>query len=123
MKKMGLLFLIIFGFNSSALANNNLGKEIYDHSCQTCHNQNTAPLMRAPTAHDKADWKLRFTDAENLAKKDPKKYPDALAVLIASVKNGKGSMMPGGMCRDNATSDNKCTDADYTAAIKFMSSH
>lgn len=113
--------IIGFIFCSLSYADNDLGKAIYDKSCQTCHNPGTAPLMLAPSVHDAADWKIRFENAENIAKKDLNKYPDALSVLVASVKNGKGSMVAGGMCQDNATADKKCTNSDYAAAIRYMS--
>ncbi len=116
-----LTLVLLCSLCANSYADNELGKAIYDKSCQTCHNPNTAPLMLAPAAHNLEDWKLRFENAEVLAKKNPKEYPNALAVLIASVKNGKGTMVAGGMCQDQSTPDKQCTDADYAATINFMS--
>lgn len=115
------LLLVLMLFSSSSLYATDLGQTIYEKSCQTCHNPSTAPLMLAPTVHNITDWTIRFEIAAKIAKENPSQYPDALAVLVASVKNGKGSMIPGGMCQDDAAPNKKCTNADYAAAIKFMS--
>ena len=122
MKHLLTILLITSTLLGFALADNAKGKAIYDQSCQTCHNPSTATLMKAPEAHNAKDWKERMTAAEAIAKKEPKKYKNALAVLVTSVKNGKGAMAPGGMCHNQTASDKKCSDADYSAAIKFMMS-
>jgi cytochrome c5 len=69
----------------------------YNKSCTFCH---AAGVSNAPKAFDAEAWKPR------LAKGTDK--------LVASVKNGLNAMPPRGMCTD-------CTDADYTALIKYMS--
>lgn len=120
MRKVLIVLCSLF-ISSIAFAANETGQQIYQKACVTCHNPNTSPLMKSPQVHDQAAWQARFKAAEAVAKNDPNKET-ALDVLVNSVKNGKGAMPPGGMCVDPNTSDKKCTDADYKAAIKFMSS-
>jgi len=70
----------------------------YQTACFACHGTGAAG---APKAHDTAAW------APRLAKGMP--------ALLVSVKQGLNAMPPTGLCAD-------CTDEDYTALIKFMSS-
>jgi cytochrome c5 len=72
---------------------------IYDRSCKACHGLTGlgAPL----TGHAEA-WKLRTEDR-------------SISELIASVRNGLNAMPAMGYCPD-------CTDADFEALIRFMSS-
>lgn len=126
MKKIvqGLVFasFLCAGFSlTTAQAQTDRGEAIYKQACKTCHNPSTAPLMKSPVVHDVAAWKLRIDAAKAAAKKEPAKYKDAMAFLVATIKQGKGAMPAGGMCVDQSTTDKKCTDADYIAAIKFMS--
>lgn len=116
-----LLSFIFILISTSLWAAANPGEAIYNKSCQTCHNNNTASLMQAPAVHDVAAWKQRYALAQAESKKDPKVYKDAMSYLVTTVKKGKGAMVAGGMCMDSSTADKKCTDADYVAAIKFMS--
>ena len=116
-----LLLSALLSF-ASATDSNARGKAIYDQSCQTCHNAGTAPLMKSPVTHDTEAWKERMAAAVVIAKKDPKQYKNGMDVLVNTVKNGKGAMLPGGMCQNQSTPDKKCTDADYEAAIKYMMS-
>ncbi|RLV60672.1 cytochrome c5 family protein [Parashewanella curva] len=74
------------------------GKAVYDKACHVCHSMGVAG---APKSHNEADWAPRLKLG--------------LGELVKVVKKGKGAMPPGGMCTD-------CTDADYQAAIKYMSS-
>jgi cytochrome c5 len=105
-----LLLAILLIMMNDAFAANDLGKQDYEKACHLCHNPSTAPLMKAPPAHDVAAWKVRFDTAKVTSKKE-----DVIPVLIETVKRGKGAMPPGGMCQD-------CRDEDYRAAIKYMSS-
>ncbi|MFV8783864.1 c-type cytochrome [Microbulbifer sp. SA54] len=73
-------------------------EEKYEKACKVCH---VAGVANAPKVHDIEAWKPRLD-----------KGMDA---LLASVKNGLNAMPPGGMCSD-------CSDEDYKALIKFMSS-
>lgn len=72
---------------------------IYDRSCKACHGLTG---MGAPLTGHADAWKLR---AEN----------KSTAELIASVRNGLNAMPAMGYCPD-------CTDADFEALIRFMSS-
>lgn len=69
----------------------------YEKSCKGCHGTGAAG---APVAGNAMDWEPRIAKG--------------IDALLASVKNGFGNMPPKGLCAD-------CTDADFTALIKFMS--
>jgi cytochrome c5 len=69
----------------------------YDNSCDRCH---TGGAFGAPVIHNEAAWAPRLN-----------KGMDA---LVNSVKNGRGSMPPGGDCGD-------CSDQDYRDLITYMS--
>lgn len=69
----------------------------YNKSCAVCHNAGAAG---APKTGDAAAW------APKLEK--------GMDALVQSVKNGLNAMPPKGMCFD-------CTDEDYVALIKYMS--
>lgn len=69
----------------------------YQASCFACH---STGATGAPKSHDVAAWQPR------LAKGMP--------ALVESVKKGLNAMPPTGLCA-------KCTDAEYTALIEFMS--
>ena len=69
----------------------------YNTSCAVCHNAGAAG---APKTGDAAAW------APKLEK--------GMDALVQSVKNGLNAMPPKGMCFD-------CTDEDYVALIKYMS--
>ncbi len=73
-------------------------KSKYDKSCTFCHATGAAG---APKFGDAVAWQPRL--AQGIDK------------LLLSVKNGKNAMPPKGMCND-------CTDADYKALIKYISS-
>ncbi|MCA8902649.1 MAG: cytochrome c5 family protein [Hyphomonas sp.] len=71
---------------------------IYDRSCRTCH---ALDGLGAPmTGHSEA-W-----DVRRVARTDDG--------LLASVKQGRGTMPALGYCAD-------CSDADFAALIAFMS--
>ena len=69
----------------------------FNKSCAVCHNTGAA---NAPKVHDVEAWKPRL-----------EKGMDA---LVQSVTNGLNAMPPRGMCFD-------CSDEDYKALIKYMS--
>ncbi len=71
--------------------------EVYERACKLCHEFGVGS---APKPHDLNDW------APRLGK--------GMKTLINSVKHGKNSMPPGGMCVG-------CDDADYQGAIEYMS--
>ena len=71
---------------------------LYKTSCFACHSTGAAG---APKSHDVAAWQPRIAKG--------------MPVLVESVKKGFNAMPPLGLCP-------KCTDADYTALITFMSS-
>lgn len=70
----------------------------YKQTCFACHGTGAAG---SPKAHDTAAWEPRVAQG--------------IDVLLKSVKGGKNAMPPGGLCVD-------CSDDDYKALIKFMSS-
>ena len=72
-------------------------EEKYQRACHVCH---ATGVANAPKVHDPEAWKPRLD-----------KGMDA---LVESIKNGLNAMPPGGMCAD-------CTDEDYKALIKYMS--
>lgn len=80
---------------SAAMADVPMDK--YKKSCAVCHNAGAAG---APKTGDAAAW------APKLEK--------GMDALVQSVKNGLNAMPPKGMCFD-------CTDEDYVALIKYMS--
>ncbi|GAB3325270.1 c-type cytochrome [Haliea atlantica] len=80
---------------SAAMADVPMDK--YNKSCAVCHNAGAAG---APKTGDAAAW------APKLEK--------GMDALVQSVKNGLNAMPPKGMCFD-------CTDEDYVALIKYMS--
>jgi len=105
-------------FAHSTLANEQ-GKKIYEQACRTCHDPSVATALNSPIVFDKKAWDERFEKAKIAAKADDR-YKDAMAYLIAQVRNGKGAMVAGGMCLNENTPDKKCTDDDYKAAIEYM---
>ena len=84
------------GFTPAALSDSVAEK--YQQACQVCH---ATGVANAPKVHDAEAWKPRLD-----------KGMDA---LLSSIKNGLNAMPPGGMCSD-------CSDEDYKALIKYMSS-
>jgi cytochrome c5 len=69
----------------------------YNKACVACHGTG---VMGAPKKGDKAAWAPRLKQG--------------VPTLVGHVKNGFKAMPPKGLCAD-------CTDADYTALIKYMS--
>ena len=69
----------------------------YNKACVVCH---ASGVAGAPKFGSADDWKPRL--AKGIDK------------LVLSVKGGLNAMPPRGMCPD-------CSDADYTALIKYMS--
>ncbi|MFT5579307.1 MAG: cytochrome c5 [Paraglaciecola psychrophila] len=74
---------------------NNIAR-VYNTSCISCHARGNAG---APRAHNVEDWQPK------LAK--------GMAVLLANVKNGFGTMPAKGMCYD-------CDDEQLLALINYM---
>jgi cytochrome c5 len=93
--KKVIMFAAVAVFAMSAQAQPNMEK--YNKSCVVCHDQGVAG---APKTGDAAAWEPRIA-----------KGMDA---LMASVKNGLNAMPPMGMCFD-------CSDDEYVALIKYMS--
>lgn len=73
-------------------------EQIYQTSCKICHD---AGVANAPRKGNAENWEPRL-----------KKGMD---VLVKNVANGMGAMPPKGMCMD-------CSDDDYIAVIRYMSS-
>lgn len=97
LKRSAVMFLF-GGLMASGLATADAVEDKYKQACHICHDTGVA---NAPKVHDVEAWKPRLD-----------KGMDA---LLNSVKNGLNAMPPGGMCAD-------CSDDDYKALIKFMSS-
>ena len=97
------------------------GVAVYERACKTCHIPQMAQALKSPAVHDKAAWAGRMKAAQIEAKKDPKQYPTALDYLVAQVRQGKGAMAAGGACVNQSTENKQCTDAEYKAAIEYMS--
>ena len=96
-KSTAVAFLGI-SLSSMAIAANEPPAQ-YQSSCFACHSTGAAG---APKTGDTAAWEPRFKSGMN--------------GLIASVRQGKGAMPPGGLCAD-------CTDEDLQALIEYMSGH
>ena len=122
MKTRILILMVALCISASAYADDSqLGQSIYDKACHICHNSATAPVMKAPTAHDTAAWSERYKNAE-VAIKGNTQFKTPIDYFTSEVRNGKNAMVPGGMCQNDSTADKKCTDDEYRAAIKFMMS-
>lgn len=72
---------------------------LYERSCRTCHSQQAS---QAPLAGFEPHWKPRLAQG--------------IPVLLGHVRNGFKGMPARGYCND-------CTDQDYEALIRFMSTH
>lgn len=72
---------------------------LYERSCRTCHSQVEA---KAPLTGFAPQWRARLEQG--------------MPVLLAHVRDGYLGMPARGYCND-------CTDQDYEALIRFMSSH
>ncbi|MTI14950.1 cytochrome c5 family protein [Sansalvadorimonas verongulae] len=73
-------------------------EQIYQTSCKICHDTGVA---NAPRKGNAEDWKPRLSKG--------------MDTLVTNIKNGMGAMPPKGMCMD-------CSDNDYIAVIRYMSS-
>lgn len=91
----------VFLFGSLAVSGQAMADAVADKYNQYCHICHATGVANAPKVHDVEAWKPRLD-----------KGMDA---MLNSVKNGLNAMPPGGMCSD-------CSDEDYKALIKFMSS-
>lgn len=122
-KNWKIIFFAVFScIQISSAAEVNSGKDIYDQACKTCHNANTAVILRAPAVHDIRSWQLRFQAAQAGLNAKGANFKDVMAYFLNSIRNGKGAMIQEGLCTNPNTPDHKCTDADLIAAIKYMSS-
>ena len=72
------------------------GKQIYETTCQACHNTGVAG---APKLGDKEAWAPRIAKGND--------------ALLSSVKNGLNAMPPRGTCMS-------CSDEDLAAAVAYM---
>lgn len=123
MKKSILIASIAaFTVSSVGLANANQGKQIYENGCQTCHAPTIAPALGSPTVHDAEAWAPRLEAAKKAVEQDGQ-YKTEIDYLVAQVKQGKGAMPPGGMCKNPSAPNDPCSDEDYAAAIQFMISN
>lgn len=95
MKRLFAAMLMCFAAGAMA---DGVDMTLYQTSCFACHSTGAAG---APKAHDVAAWQPRIAKG--------------MPALLESVKKGFNAMPPLGLCT-------KCTDADYTALIEFMSS-
>lgn len=94
------LFIFLIG-SSLAASFNAVALDVeakYKQTCFACHGTGAAG---APKTQDTVAWEPRLKQG--------------MDVLLTSVKSGKNAMPPGGLCTD-------CSDDDYKALIKFMSS-
>ena len=98
MKTLTYLAAGMFGALVSAGAMADAVEDKYKKSCHICHDTGVA---NAPKVHDVEAWKPRMDKG--------------MDTLLNSVKSGLNAMPPGGMCSD-------CSDEDYKALIKYMSS-
>lgn len=94
-KSLLILPCLLLGVTSVTFAD--AVEDKYQKACHICH---ATGVANAPKTHDVEAWQPRLD-----------KGMDA---LLNSVKNGLNAMPPGGMCTD-------CTDDDYQALIKYMS--
>ncbi|AQS40367.1 Cytochrome C oxidase, cbb3-type, subunit III [Shewanella psychrophila] len=98
MKKSLILMIvttIAVSLSIQALARD--AQEIYNKTCAACH---AAGAAGAPKTGDVAAWRPRLDKG--------------MPALLASANNGTGAMPPKGLCMD-------CTDEEFTALIKYMS--
>jgi cytochrome c5 len=72
---------------------------LYERSCRTCHSQQAS---QAPLAGFVPQWTPRLAQG--------------MPVLVGHVRDGFKGMPARGYCND-------CTDPDYAALIRFMSTH
>lgn len=72
---------------------------LYERSCRTCHSQQAS---LAPLAGFVPQWTPRLSQG--------------MPVLLGHVRDGFKGMPARGYCND-------CTDQDYEALIRFMSTH
>lgn len=72
---------------------------LYERSCRTCHSQQAA---QAPLAGFVPHWTARLSQG--------------MPLLVGHVRDGFKGMPARGYCND-------CSDQDYEALIRFMSTH
>ena len=95
---MKLFSLVVTALLSGGAVYADPVEDKYKQTCHICHDTGVA---NAPKVHDVEAWKPRLDKG--------------MDTLLNSVKNGVNAMPPGGMCSD-------CSDDDYKALIKYMSS-
>lgn len=95
-----------------------LGEHVYKNHCAVCHLSGAA---QAPKVHDVERWKTRYEVAEKHVTKchpnlDPKQLKELTMEQMLDVTiEGVGFMPSRGGCPED-----KCSDKDLMAAIKFM---
>jgi cytochrome c5 len=94
--------------------------ELYSKACSTCHAPEKASALGAPAAFSQTDWAPRMENAAQHSGSSTE-FKDAYAYLLDSVKRGRGLMAHGGLCKDNKALQALCTDDNYIATIKYMS--
>jgi cytochrome c5 len=97
------------------------GKLIYTNSCKNCHAPDVSKAINAPAAFDKKIWDIRFKKAAIEVKENPNKYKSTMDYMLAKVKNGKGLMYHGGLCKESNIKNINCSDEALIEAISFMS--
>ena len=95
--KLALITAVLVSSVMAVQAQAREAEEIYNKTCVACH---AAGVAGAPKTGDAAAWKPRLDKG--------------MPALLTSAKNGTGAMPPKGLCMD-------CTDDEFTALIKFMS--
>lgn len=90
----GLVAFVTMGVASGVVAAD--GKAVYEKTCVACH---ATGVANAPKFGDKANWGPRVATGK--------------AMLVTSVKNGKGAMPP-------KAGNAALSDDDLAAAVDFM---
>lgn len=114
-----MLFSMLIAVNGALLAND-LGKNTYEITCQTCHAPGAAKVIHAPAAFDKKAWAVRFNKAAIEAKKNPVQFKTAMDYLLYSASIGKGLMPHGGLCNEADVLHKNCSDKAIIEAINYM---
>ncbi len=81
--------------------------DLYNKACMACH---AAGIANAPKFGDKNAWAAKFKATGKT------KYTEQIAILIDTIKKGKGAMPAKGNCPD-------CTNEQYEALINYMASN
>ncbi|WP_454781851.1 c-type cytochrome [Legionella sp. WA2022007384] len=115
------LFLILLSIICTSVLADDLGKNTYQVTCQTCHAPQFATGIKAPAAFDKKAWEKPFKNAELEAKKNPAEYKTGMDYLLYKMKLGKGLMPHSGLCKEADVPKKNCSDEAFIKAIQYMS--